>query len=149
VGYPVGESMFFGRGAGAGPTASAVVSDLIAAALSKRTPGRRAGDASTVYFEKPVLPIAETKSRYYIRLHAADQPGSLARIAERFGAHQVSLAQVVQGSGGPDAPDGRGAAELVLVTHTVRDANLQAVVRDLREMPETVISVDNVIRVEG
>src|SRR5690606_14231238 len=52
VGDPVGETMFYGRGAGAGPTASAVVSDLIAAALSKRTPGRRAGDAHTVFFEK-------------------------------------------------------------------------------------------------
>lgn len=149
VGEPVGESMFFGRGAGAGPTASAVVSDLIAAALSKRTPGRRAGDASTVFFTKPVLPVAETRSRYYLRLHATDAPGSLARIAERFGVHEVSLAQVLQGSGGPDRPNGRGTAELVLVTHTVRDANLQAVVRDLKEMPDTVLSVDNVIRVEG
>ncbi|MBP2017866.1 homoserine dehydrogenase [Symbiobacterium terraclitae] len=149
VGDPVGESMFFGRGAGAGPTASAVVSDLIAAALSKRTPGRRAGDASTVFFEKPVLPISETRSRYYLRLHATDAPGSLARIAERFGLHEVSLAQVVQGSGGPDRPNGRGSAELVLVTHTVQDANMQAVVRDLKEMADTVISVDNVIRVEG
>ncbi|MFB5084644.1 homoserine dehydrogenase [Symbiobacterium thermophilum] len=149
VGDPVGETMFYGRGAGAGPTASAVVSDLIAAALSKRTPGRRAGDAHTVYFEKRVLPIEETRSRYYLRLHAVDAPGSLARIAERFGEHGVSLAEVVQASGGPDHPDDGGAAELVLVTHTVQDANLQAVVRDLKEMRDTVLRVDNVIRVEG
>ncbi|MFO7275141.1 MAG: homoserine dehydrogenase [Bacillota bacterium] len=149
VGDPVGETMFYGRGAGAGPTASAVVSDLIAAALSKRTPGRRAGDAHTVFFEKRVLPIEETHSRYYLRLHAVDSPGSLARIAERFGAHRVSLAEVVQVSGGPDQPNGGAGAELVLVTHTVRDANLQAVVRDLKAMRDTVLSVDNVIRVEG
>lgn len=147
VGDPVGESMFLGRGAGAGPTSSAVVSDLIAAALSKRTPGRRAGDASTSLLDKQVLPIDETRSRYYLRLRCPDKAGSLARIAERFGAHDVSIAQVIQASGGPGWSDGE--AELVLVTHAVRDGNLQAVVRDLKGMKETVRAVESVIRVEA
>ena len=84
-----------------------------------------------------------------LRLHAVDAPGSLAQIADRFAEHRVSLAQVVQVSGGPDHPNGGTGAELVLVTHTVRDANLQAVVRDLKGMRDTVLRVDNVIRVEG
>jgi homoserine dehydrogenase len=148
-GEPVGETMFYGRGAGAGPTASAVVSDLIAAALSKRTPGRRAGDACTCLFHKRVLPIEETKSRYYLRLRCPDQIGGLARIAEVFGEEQVSIAQVLQGTGGPDHDDDSDEAELVLVTHTVKDANLQAVVRRLNQMKETVHAVENVIRVEA
>ena len=138
-----------GRGAGAGPTASAVVSDLIAAALSKRTPGRRAGDACTCLFEKQVLPVEETRSRYYLRLRCPDQIGGLARIAQVFGEEQVSIAQVIQGTGGPDYDDDSDEAELVMVTHTVRDANLQAVVRRLKQMPDTVRAVENVIRVEA
>ncbi|MFZ5816147.1 MAG: homoserine dehydrogenase [Bacillota bacterium] len=148
-GDPVGENMFYGRGAGAGPTASAVVSDLIAAALSKRTPGRRAGDACTCLFEKKVLPISETRSRYYLRLRCPDRVGGLARIAKVFGEEDVSIAQVIQGSGGPDHEDSGDEAIVVMVTHTVRDANLQAVVRRLKEMPDVVYAVESVIRVEA
>lgn len=148
-GEPVGENMFYGRGAGAGPTASAVVSDLIAAALSKRTPGRRAGDACTCLFEKRVMPVEDTRSRYYLRLRCPDQVGGLARIAQVFGEEQVSIAQVIQGTGGPDFDDDSDEAELVMVTHTVRHANMQAVVRRLQEMPDTVRAVENVIRVEA
>ncbi len=149
VGDPVGETMFYGRGAGAGPTASAVVSDLIAAALSKRTPGRRAGDACTCLFHKQVLPIEETTSRYYLRLRCPDKVGGLARIAEVFGDESVSLSQVLQGTGGPDYEDNSDEAELVMVTHTVKHANMMAVVRRLQEMPDTVHAVENVIRVEA
>lgn len=149
VGDPIGETMFYGRGAGAGPTASAVVSDLIAAALSKRTPGRRAGDACTCLFHKQVLPIEETTSRYYLRLRCPDKIGGLAEIAEVFGEEQVSIAQVLQGSGGPDHVDKTGEAELVMVTHSVKHANMVAVVRRLQGMPDTVYAVENVIRVEA
>jgi homoserine dehydrogenase len=147
VGEPVGETMFLGRGAGAGPTASAVVGDLIAAALSKRTPGRRAGDACTCLFHKQVMDIGQVTSKYYFRLHGADRPGVLARIADAFGAEEVSIAQMIQGTGGADQhEDGRG--EIVLVTHSVREAQIQAVVKRLTEMPE-VHSLENVIRVEA
>jgi homoserine dehydrogenase len=149
VGEPVGETMFLGRGAGAGPTASAVVGDLISAALSKRTPGRRAGDACTCLFHKEVLPIGEVVSRYYLRLKCADRPGVLARVAECFGTEDVSIAQMVQGTGGPDRRIPGEDASLVLVTHTVREAAMQAVVSRLKEMPEVVHSVENVIRVEA
>jgi len=148
VGQPVGEVMFFGQGAGAGPTASAVVGDLIAAALSKRTPGRRAGDACTCLFQKRVMEIGEVVTRYYLRLFCADRPGVLARVADCFGAENVSIAEVVQGSGGPDRPDDGDEAELVLVTHSVREASLRAVVRRLEAIPE-VRRIANVIRVES
>jgi homoserine dehydrogenase len=148
VGDPVGETMFYGRGAGAGPTASSVVGDLIAAALSKRTPGRRAGDACTCLFHKQVMDIGQVVSKYYLRLSCADQSGVLARIAEAFGAEDVSIAQMVQGSGGPDREDAGVDAELVLVTHSVMEAKLQAVVQRLQSIPE-VLAVENVIRVEA
>lgn len=148
VGDPVGEVMFYGRGAGAGPTASSVVGDLIAAALSKRTPGRRAGDACTCLFHKEVMDIGEIVSRYYLRLSVADRSGVLAQVADAFGAENVSIAQMVQGNGGPERDDAGADAELVLVTHSVREASLQAVVSRLKEL-EVVRSVENVIRVEG
>lgn len=147
VGEPVGETMFYGRGAGAGPTASAVVGDLIAAALSRRTPGRRAGDACTCLYHKQVLDIGQVISKYYLRLQVADRAGVLARVADAFGAENVSIAQMVQSTGGPDRQDVTGGAELVLVTHSVKEANLQAVVSRLREL-DVVQDVCNVIRVE-
>jgi homoserine dehydrogenase len=147
VGEPVGETMFLGRGAGAGPTASAVVGDLIAAALSKRTPGRRAGDACTCLFEKKVVDIGQVSSKYYIRLTSEDRPGVLAHITMAFGAEAVSIAQMIQGTGGDVATDD-GKGELVIVTHTVKEAAMQRVVRRLGGIPE-VLSVDSVIRVEA
>ena len=147
VGDPVGETMFLGRGAGAGPTASAVVGDLVAAALSKRTPGRRAGDACTCLFHKEVVDISKVTSRYYLRLTGADLPGVLAAVTRVFGEEQVSISQLIQGSHGPETPLA-GKGEIVLVTHSVQEARMQAVVKRLNEMPE-VHAVDNVIRVEA
>jgi homoserine dehydrogenase len=146
VGEPVGEVMFFGRGAGAGPTASAVVGDLIAAALSKRTPGRRAGDACTCLFQKQVMDMGEVVSRYYLRLTVANRSGVLARVADAFGAEDVYIAQMIHGlpDGGSEGPD----AELVLVTHAVKEARMQAVVRRLRSIQE-VRAIENLIRVEA
>ncbi|MDF2626890.1 MAG: homoserine dehydrogenase [Symbiobacteriaceae bacterium] len=146
-GDPVGETMFLGRGAGAGPTASAVVGDLISAALSKRTPGRRAGDACTCLFEKKVVDMGQVSAKYYLRLTSEDKPGVLAHITMAFGAEGVSIAQMVQGTGGDVATDD-GKGELVLVTHTVKEAQMQRVVKRLNGIPE-VLSVDNVIRVEA
>lgn len=148
VGDPVGEVMFYGQGAGAGPTASSVVGDLIAAALSKRTPGRRAGDACTCLFQKQVMDIGDVVSKYYIRLLCADRPGVLSQVATAFGEEQVSIAEVVQGSGGPDRPDEGDEAELVLVTHSVREASMNAVAKRLQAIPD-VHRVMNVIRVEA
>jgi len=147
IGDPVGETMFLGRGAGAGPTASAVVGDLIAAALSKRTPGRRAGDACTCLFEKQVVDMGQVNAKYYIRLTSEDKPGVLAHITMAFGTEHVSIAQMLQGSGG-DMTTEDGNAELVLVTHSVKEAALQRVVKRLQGIPE-VLRIDNVIRVEA
>jgi homoserine dehydrogenase len=147
VGDPVGETMFYGRGAGAGPTASSVVGDLIAAALSKRTPGRRAGDACTCLFDKQVVDIGQVMSRYYLRLCCSDEAGVLAQVADIFGTENVSIAQMVQGTGGPDRQDIGGDAELVLITHSVKEASMQAVVRRLKQLG-SVRAVENVIRVE-
>jgi homoserine dehydrogenase len=143
VGQPVGETMFYGRGAGAGPTASAVIGDLIAAALSKRTPGRRAGDDPTAIYEKPVLPIGEVTTRFYLRLALADEVGSLAAVASAFATEGVSIAQMIQGRITTQE------IENVVVTHGVQESAMQAVMARLRADTAHVRAINNLIRVEA
>jgi homoserine dehydrogenase len=134
-----GELMFYGRGAGGEPTASAVLGDLVAVARN-RVAGV-AGPGVTTYAGLPARPIAETPTRYHVSLDVADKPGVLATVAQEFAAHGVSIATVRQ--------DGHGdAATLVIVTHSAPDAALSATVAALRGMP-AVRGVTSVLRVEG
>lgn len=138
-GDAVGETMFYGRGAGELPTASAVVGDIIAAARNRRF--NIAGLIGCTCFEtKPVRPITAIQTCYYLRLRVTDRPGVLAGIAGAFGNNNVSLAAVTQKTTGV-------IAELVLVTHRVQEANLRAAVEELKRLP-TVETVANIIRVE-
>jgi homoserine dehydrogenase len=134
-----GRLMFYGAGAGGGPTASAVLGDLVVVARN-RTAGIRGPDAPS-YAELPVLPMSEALTRYHVALDVADRPGVLAPVAEAFARHDVSIKAVRQ--------EGRGdQAYLVIVTHTAREAALSATVADLCAM-EAVRAVDSVMRVEG
>src|SRR3712207_911075 len=91
----VGRILFYGRGAGAGPTSSAVVADVID--LAQRIEGGQARPSVAVYGSGPrVTPMDDVRSRYYLRLVAADRPGVIARIAGILGAHEISLASVIQ-----------------------------------------------------
>jgi homoserine dehydrogenase len=134
-----GRLMFYGAGAGGGPTASAVLGDLVVVARN-RVAGIRGPDAPS-YAELPVLPMADALTRYHVALDVADRPGVLAPVAEAFARHDVSIQAVRQ--------EGRGAeAYLVIVTHTARESALAATVADLSAM-EAVRAVDSVMRVEG
>ena len=134
-----GELMFYGRGAGGEPTASAVLGDLVAVARN-RIAGV-AGPGTTGYAGLTVRTMADTPTRYHVSLDVADQPGVLATVAQEFAAHGVSIATVRQ--------DGHGdAATLVIVTHRAPDAALATTVEKLREMP-AVRGVTSVLRVEG
>jgi homoserine dehydrogenase len=134
-----GRLMFYGAGAGGGPTASAVLGDLVVVARN-RVAGIRGPDAPS-YAELPVLPMADALTRYHVALDVADRPGVLAPVAEAFARHDVSIQAVRQ--------EGRGhEAYLVIVTHTARESALAATVADLSAM-EAVRAVDSVMRVEG
>jgi homoserine dehydrogenase len=134
-----GRLMFYGAGAGGGPTASAVLGDLVVVARN-RVAGIRGPDAPS-YAELPVLPMSEALTRYHVALDVADRPGVLAPVAEAFARHDVSIRAVRQ--------EGRGdEAYLVIVTHTARESALAATVADLSAM-EAVRAVDSVMRVEG
>jgi homoserine dehydrogenase len=134
-----GQLMFYGAGAGGGPTASAVLGDLVVVARN-RVAGIRGPDAPS-YAELPVLPMSEAMTRYHVALDVADRPGVLAPVAEAFARHGVSIQAVRQEGRGDDA-------YLVIVTHTARESALAATVADLSAM-EAVRAVDSVLRVEG
>jgi homoserine dehydrogenase len=134
-----GRLMFYGAGAGGAPTASAVLGDVVAVARN-RLAGTRGPDATT-YAGLPVKPMGETLTRYHVALDVADRPGVLARIAEAFARHEVSIQAVRQDGHGDDA-------QLVIVTYQARDAALAGCVHDLRAM-DVVRAVASVMRVEG
>jgi len=140
-GDAVGEAMFYGRGAGELPTASAVVADLIDVArnIKHNANGRI---LCTCFEEKSFCPVQQTESPYYIRLLVEDKPGVLAAIAGAFGAQQVSLHSVIQKSKVNDC------AELVLITNRVVDASLRLAISTISGL-SVVNKVCNVIRVEA
>jgi len=134
-----GQLMFYGRGAGGAPTASAVLGDLVAVARNTLQGARGAGESR--YADLRILPMGETVTRYHISLDVADKPGVLASVATTFASRDVSIRTVRQEGHGADAA-------LVVVTHTAADAALQAVVEDLRKS-DVVRDVASVMRVEG
>jgi len=138
-GEKVGELMFYGRGAGGDPTATAVAGDLVSVARNLTSGARGVG--CTCFYDRTIRPMDELRGLYYLRLDVEDRPGVLARIAAVFGDHGVSIKSVVQEGAGDEA-------QLVFITHRAREGDLQATVDDLRGMP-VVHAVQNVLRVEA
>lgn len=143
-GDPIGQVMFFGPGAGEGPTASAVVSDLLNLAANLRS-------GTTPQATNPLLacshqhyckvsPMADIVSRFYVRLLAEDAPGVIGKLGTCFGRHQVSLESIVQ------IGQHETRAEIVIVSHEVTEANFQTALDELREYAE-IHSVASVLRV--
>ena len=134
-----GELMFYGRGAGGAPTASAVLGDVVAVArhLTSGALGPRESD----YADRNIASIDDIKTQYLIRLDVADKPGVLAAVAQAFATENVSIQTVRQSGRGVDA-------ELIVVTHGASEHALALTVKRLSQM-DTVRTVESVIRVEG
>jgi homoserine dehydrogenase len=134
-----GSLMFYGRGAGGEPTASAVLGDLVAVARNRVSGSRGAGESA--YADLAIQPMGEVATRYHVALDVADKPGVLAAVASAFADNGVSIQTVRQ--------EGRGdAATLVLVTHVAPDAALAATVERLSKY-EFIRRAGSVMRVEG
>ena len=134
-----GELMFYGRGAGGAPTASAVLGDVVA--VARHRTGGAVRPRESDYADRAIVPIGQTNTKYLIRLNVADKSGVLAAIAQGFATENVSIQTVRQTGRGSDA-------ELIVVTHNATEAALAATVKRLSQM-DMVMSVDSVIRVEG
>ncbi|MDT7728388.1 MAG: homoserine dehydrogenase [Actinomycetota bacterium] len=134
-----GELMFYGQGAGGGPTASAVLGDLVTAARNRVLGGL--GPRESAHAALPVRPMGQTPTRYHVSLDVADVTGVLAQVAQVFADHGVSIAAVRQ-------RDRHSTASLVVVTHLAPDAALQATVDEIAKL-DVVHEVVSVMRVEG
>ncbi len=139
-GDAVGEAMFYGQGAGSMPTASAIIGDVMEAARNIQY-NNRGRIACTCFYDKPIKPMSSVAAKYYLRLKAADRPGVLAAIAGVFGEREVSIDSVIQKRTIGDL------AELVLITHRVREENMQDALKVLANL-EVVDQIAGMVRVE-
>ena len=135
----VGPLWLQGAGAGPAPTASAVLGDLLDVA---RFPD--AHPAATSSSALSLAPMSGHECQYYIRLTAADKPGVLAQVATILGDADISIRSVVQ----MDTDESSAQADLVIMTHSALEANMQEAVSRLRSL-DVVIELDNLIRVES
>jgi homoserine dehydrogenase len=138
-GENVGETMFYGRGAGELPTASAIAGDIIHIARTAYVHGT----SRALNFgqkEKQIIPMGDVESGYFMRLIAADQSGVLAAVSKVFADNNVSIRSVQQ----KDSTDGN--AEIVIFFHKVKESAMQKAVKELKEIP-FVKEVCSLIRV--
>ena len=137
-GASVGDLMFYGRGAGGGPTASAVLGDVIDAAVN-----RAAGTAATVgeLTRAHIRPIDDLSCAYYLSLEVIDRPGVLAQVAAVFGAEGVSIKSMEQRGLGDDA-------EIIFITHESKESAVRATLGALNGL-DAVNRVNSLVRVVG
>ncbi len=137
-GDAVGDLMLYGRGAGGSPTASAVLGDIIDAAVNL-TNGSSGRIGSLT--RARLRPIDDLRSEYYLSIAVIDQPGVLARVADEFGRNEVSIRSMEQHGLGDEA-------SLIFITHMSKESAVQATLAALREL-DIVSDVRSVIRVVG
>ncbi len=148
-GEPIGQVMFFGPGAGAGATASAVVSDILNIAAVLKTEAKISDPQSQI--AHPLLacshqdycaiaPMEELVTRFYARFLTQDRPGVIGKLGTCFGSHGVSLESVVQTGVHQEL------AEIVVVTHDVREGNFRQALAEIRIL-EAVDSIPSLLRV--
>ena len=125
VGKHLGEIMFYGRGAGGDPTASAVLGDVIDASINISR--KRKGSVVGVTFEKSVANPDEWKSKFFMSATVKDEPGVLAQIAQVYGNNNISLETVQQ--------DGKGVfAEMIFITHSATSGDIEKAIKALLEL---------------
>ncbi|MBO9598522.1 MAG: homoserine dehydrogenase [Cohnella sp.] len=141
-GEAVGETMFYGRGAGEMPTATSVVADLVAVVKNMKL-GVNGRQAQLSYKVMKLKTDEQISSKYFLLLHVDDRSGVLAQIANVFSSLDVSIESVMQ----PSAPDKAGA-ELIIITHNANQAAMNKVLTAFEALP-AVQQIKSVYRVEG
>jgi len=145
-GEPVGQVMFFGPGAGAGPTASAVVADILNIAGIRQL-GAPAGAldpllAASRWRQCALVDGARTRHRNYVRLRTRDEAGVIGKIGTAFGAAEVSIQSIIQyeasgsGAGHGGGSNGDGGAEIVVITHEVEESHFRQALAAITALPE-------------
>lgn len=137
-GDAVDDAMFYGRGAGEMPTASAVVGDVIDVARNLQF-GCNGRISCTCYQNLPVKPFDEVKNKFFLRMQVKNEPGVLAKVASVFGGHKVSIRRVVQKHVQEEA------AELVISTEKVKEYHIKDALRELQKM-DSISEISSMIR---
>ncbi len=137
----VGRVLLEGRGAGAGPTASAIVADLIDIARGRHTPPF--GMAASLLSAEPAVPITEREGAYYLRLMVVDRPGVIADVSAILRDHSVSLESMLQRGRSPGE-----AVPVVLTTHICREAAMAAALARIGAL-DSVIAPPTLLRIEA
>jgi homoserine dehydrogenase len=137
-----GRVLFIGEGAGAMPTSSAVIADVVSSAR-KVIFGTGSSSLPKLDSGKSVRPMDEIETQYYVRLNAADQPGVLAQIARVFGDNMISISQAIQ----PESDSMTQTAEIVITTHPAREKAMRQALHELAQL-EVVREISNFIRIE-
>lgn len=141
-GEAVGETMFYGAGAGEMPTATSIVADLVAVVKNLKL-GVNGKQGGVAYKEKKLKTDEQISSKYFLLLHVADRAGVLARITQAFAETEVSLESVLQ-QPNPNNPD----AEIIIITHDASKAAIKKVLATFESL-DVVYKVKSVYRVEG
>jgi homoserine dehydrogenase len=141
-GEAVGETMFYGAGAGELPTATSVVADLVAVVKNLKL-GVNGKQGVMAYKEKKLKTDEQISSKYFLLLHVADRAGVLARITQVFAEHEVSLESVLQ-QPNPHNPE----AEIIVITHDANKAAMNKVLSAFQSL-DVIRQVKSVYRVEG
>jgi homoserine dehydrogenase len=141
-GEAVGETMFYGPGAGSLPTATSVVSDVVAVVKNMRL-GVNGKNTLLPQYEKSLKSADERLAKYFIRLHVHDEVGAFSELTKLFSAYSISFEKILQ------LPlEEKGLAEIVIVTHKATLENYQSVLQHIRDLP-VVKGIQSFYRVEG
>jgi len=147
-GDAVGTTLYYGKGAGSEPTASAVIADLVdVTRLQTADPENRVPHLAfqpDALQNIPILPMAEVTTSYYLRLAVADQAGVLAEITRILAAHGVSIDALLQ----KEAAEGESQTDLVILTHETIEKNLMAALSEIQDL-KTVMGEIVKIRLEN
>jgi homoserine dehydrogenase len=127
VGDYAGEMMFYGAGAGEKPTASAVVSDIVDISRNiKSAAKKRISSLPETLTPKPLIPINETETRYYLRFTVIDRPGVLSQITAVLGENDISISALTQKERHP-----KNAVPVVMMTHRAKEGSVQAALKGI------------------
>lgn len=138
----IGKVLFYGEGAGALPTSSAIIADVIYSAQAINL-GLSPSLKLWLHRNKVVKPISEIETRYYLRMTVADRPGVLAQIAKTLGEHLISISSVIQ----KETDRMAKTAEIVIMTHPAKEAAVQKALSEMAAL-DVVKEISNFIRVE-
>jgi len=143
-GDAVGQTMYYGAGAGAEPTASAVVADLVdVARMLTADPGHRVPHLAfqpDQLSNIPILPMGEVETSYYLRLRVLDKPGVLADITRIFADLSISIDAMVQ----KEPHEGEDQVDIILLTHLTVEKHVNAAIEKIEKLPVVVGKVTRI-----